>query len=106
MTSLWLTMIAAGILTYVIRLSFIQLFTKMEIPPLLRRGLRLVPPAVLSALIAPDLLLPDGILDLSPTNLRLLAGLLATFVAWRTKNVVMTIAVGMAALLLLQGLAN
>lgn len=106
MTSLWLTMLAAGLLTYGIRLSFIQLFTNMEIPSLVRRGLRLVPPAVMSAIIAPDLLLPDGVLNLSATNLRLLAGLLATLVAWRTKNVVLTILVGMVALLLLQGLTG
>lgn len=106
MTSLWLTMLAAGLLTYGIRLSFIQLFTNMEIPSLVRRGLRLVPPAVMSAIIAPDLLLPDGVLNLSATNPRLLAGLLATLVAWRTKNVVLTILVGMVALLLLQGLTG
>jgi len=99
-------MLAAGLLTYGIRLSFIQLFTNMEIPSLVRRGLRLVPPAVMSAIIAPDLLLPDGVLNLSATNLRLLAGLLATLVAWRTKNVVLTILVGMVALLLLQGLTG
>jgi len=103
MSWLWLTMIAAGLLTYAIRLSFIQLFAHMDIPPTVKRALRFVPPAVLSAIVFPELLLPAGRLDLSLGNSRLLAGLLASLVAWRTKNVFLTILVGMAALLLLQG---
>ena len=100
---LWLTMLIAGLLTYLIRLSFIQLFARMEIPLRVKRLLRYVPPAVLSALFIPELLLPAGHLDLSLGNSRLLAGLLASLVAWRTKNVFLTILVGMAALLILKG---
>jgi branched-subunit amino acid transport protein len=40
-------------------------------------------------------------LDLSPTNTRLLAGVIAVIVAWRSRNPLLTIASGMAALLLL-----
>jgi branched-subunit amino acid transport protein len=59
--------------------------------------LRFVPPAVLSAIILPDLLRPDGVWALSFGNVRLLAGILAALVAWRTKNALLTIGVGMAA---------
>jgi branched-subunit amino acid transport protein len=79
-------------------LSFIVLVGQREPPPLVRRALRFVPPAVLSAIIFPELLLPQGVLDISLSNLRLLAGLAAILVAWRTKNTVLTILVGMAAL--------
>lgn len=99
--SLWLTMIAIGITTFVIRFSFIYLFGRMEIPELARRALRFVPPAVLSAIIFPELLIPGGVFDISLGNGRLLAGVLAALVAWRTKNVVLTILVGMVALYLL-----
>ena len=102
--SLWLIMIFSGLITYGIRLSFIQLFGKIEVPLWLGRALRFVPPAVLSAIIFPELLMPSGTLDISLGNLRLLAGILAGLIAWRTKNVVLTIAAGMAALLLLQAL--
>jgi len=101
---LWVTMILAGAITYAIRLSFILLFGKWEIPALLRRGLRFVPPAVLSAIVFPELLLSDGSLALSLGNARLLAGILAALVAWRTKNVLLTILVGMASLYILQWL--
>ncbi len=100
--NLWLVFIAAGLITYGIRLSFILLMDRMEIPLVVQRGLRFVPPAVLTAIIFPELFVQEGTLNLSPANARLLAGLLAAWVAWRTKNIVLTIAVGMAALLILQ----
>jgi branched-subunit amino acid transport protein len=72
------------------------------VPPLIQQALRFVPPAVLSAIIFPELLRPGGALDLSFGNVRLLAGVLAAAVAWRTKNVLLTIGVGMVALWVLQ----
>ena len=102
--NLWLTMILAGVITYAIRLSFILVFGKMEVPVTLRRALRFVPPAVLTAIIFPELLFMDGAVHLSIGNSRLIAGLLAAFIAWRTKNVLLTILLGMIALFLLQWL--
>ena len=106
MSWLWPTMLVAGLLTFLIRLSFIQFFAHLEIPLIVKRLLRYVPAAVFSAIIFPDLFLPAGQLDFSLGNLRLLAGLLAALVAWRTKNVFLTILVGMAALLVLQRLSS
>jgi branched-subunit amino acid transport protein len=99
--NIWITMIVAGLLTYAQRLSFIIIFERTEIPGLVRRALRLVPPAVLTAIIFPELFLHGGSLDFSLDNHRLIAGFLATIVAWYSKNVVLTILVGMAFLLLL-----
>lgn len=103
---IWWVMALIGLATYAVRLSFIQLFGRLEIPDGVRRALRFVPPAVLSAIIFPELLMHNGSLDLSPGNTRLLAGLLAVWVAWRTKNVIFTILVGMLALLALQALLS
>ena len=100
--TLWLTLVFMGLVTYAIRLSLIGLIGGVEIPALVRRALRFVPPAVLSAIIGPELLRPNGALDLSLDNARLLAGAFAAIVAWRTKNVVLTVAAGMAALWALQ----
>jgi len=99
---LWITIISIGLLTLSIRLSFIVFIGKMQIPPIVQQGLRFVPIAVLSALIAPALFFPTGTLNISLSNARLIAGLLAILVAWRTKNVLLTIFVGMACLLILQ----
>jgi branched-subunit amino acid transport protein len=91
-----------GLVTYAIRLSLIGALGDWQVPPLVARALRFVPPAVLSAIILPELLRPDDRLDLSLSNARLLAGLLAAVIAWRTRNVIVTIVVGMVTLWLLQ----
>jgi branched-subunit amino acid transport protein len=100
--NVWLLLICMGLVTYAIRLSLIVLIGRVNLPPIIQWALCLVPPAVLSAIIFPELLMPKGTLDLSFTNLRLLAGALAAAVAWRTKNVLLTIGVGMVALWVLQ----
>jgi branched-subunit amino acid transport protein len=98
--SIWLVMVIAGLLTFVTRLSFILLLDRLPMPQWFRRGLRFVPVAVLSAIILPELTSPNGSLFLSWRNPQLLAGAVAILVAWKTKNVLLTIAAGMAALLI------
>ena len=96
--------VGMGIATYAIRLSLILLLGRLNVPPLVQRALRFVPPAVLSALIFPELLLPGGTPVFSFWNPRLLAGVLAGVVAWKSKNALLAIAVGMVALWVLQAL--
>jgi branched chain amino acid efflux pump len=91
-------LVVAGVLTFLTRLSFIALLGRFELPPLAARALRFVPPAVLSAIIFPELVLRGGELQLGWRNPRLLAGLAAALVAWRSRNVFLTIAAGMATL--------
>lgn len=99
---LWITIIIVGLLTLGIRLSFIVFMGKMRVSSMVQQALRFVPIAVLSALIAPALFFPGGSLNVSLSNIRLIAGILAILVAWRTKNVLLTIFSGMACLLILQ----
>ena len=103
-TQLWLAIIGMGVLTYAIRLSLILLSDRVRLSGNIRQALRFVPPAVLSAIIAPEMLMPNGLLNVSLGNGRLLAGLVAIIVAWKTKNVLLTIIVGMLVLWLLQAL--
>lgn len=98
--TIWLTLFLAGLLTFLTRLSFIALWGRWTPPEWLRRALRYVPPAVLTAIIFPELLIREG--NFTAINPRLFAGLIAAVVAWRTKNIVWTILAGMGALLLLQ----
>jgi len=101
MAEIWLTILVAGLLTFLTRLSFIYLLGRWQPPAWLARGLRFVPPAVLTAIIFPEVLLRDGSLNLALGNLRLWAALVAVLVAWRSRSVLLTIATGMAALYLL-----
>ena len=94
--NIWIVMIVLGLLTFATRQSFIALLERIKLPPAFQRALRFVPIAVLSAIIAPELGYYNNALALSPMNPRLLAGIVATLVAFWTKNVVWTLLAGMA----------
>ena len=102
--NIWLVMLLGGLITFGMRFSLIYLLAegRFEVPETVRRALHYVPPAVLSAIVFPELFLHDGALDLSLENTRLLAGLIAILVAWFSKNTLITIIAGMLALFLLQ----
>lgn len=104
--TLWLMLLIIGLITYAIRLSCIGLLGQKEMPPLLLKALRFVPISVLPAIILPQLFLRNNALVLSVQNPRWMAGILAAIVAWRTRNVLLTILVGMVALWLLQFLLS
>lgn len=92
----WGLILVIGVLTFLIRLSFIGLFGYFdEIPPQIEHGLRFVPAAVLAALVLPSFVTP-GATGLAVDKLA--AGLVAGGVAWRTEDVFMTIGAGMATL--------
>lgn len=99
--NLWLIIIGMGLITYAIRVALFLLLERVKLPPTVQRGLRYVPTAVLSAIIFPEVLQPGDVLDLSLGNARLLAAVVAAIVAWRTRNVLWTIAAGMVTLWLL-----
>jgi branched-subunit amino acid transport protein len=101
----WLAVTGAGIITFAFRLSFIALMGKIEIPVLLSRALRFVPAAVFTAVVVPLLFYVDGAVDVSLGNDRLLAGLAAVLIAWRTRSVPLTLVGGMATLWVLQAIA-
>ncbi|GAA0838313.1 AzlD domain-containing protein [Cupriavidus pauculus] len=103
MTLLWV-FIGAGMATFLIRLSFIAVEGRVRLPAWFRTALQFVPAAMLSALIAPDLLMRDGAVFVSPYNARLIAGLVAIAIAARTRSVGWTIAGGMATLIALETL--
>lgn len=97
-----LAILGMGLITYGIRLSLFLLPEQLALPPWLLRALRYVPASVLSAIILPEMILPGGTFDLSLGNERLLAGLVAILVAWRTKNFFLVVVVGLVVLWLLQ----
>jgi branched-subunit amino acid transport protein len=100
--NIWLMMLLGGAITFGMRFSFVFLLGRFEVPETMRRALHYVPPAVLSAIVFPELFLRAGNLDLSLGNSRLLAGLVAIAAAAWTKNSLLTILAGMAALIVFQ----
>ncbi|KTG09113.1 branched-chain amino acid ABC transporter permease [Haloprofundus marisrubri] len=112
-TTVWVVVLAIGVLTFAIRFSFIALFGVLDrrsgddesdqaVPPRVAAALRYVPPAVLAALVFPAVVTVEPTVAETLSNERLLAGGAAAAVAWRTENVLATIAVGMAVLWTLQ----
>ena len=104
MNNIWLVMLIGGLITFGMRFSLIYLFGKFEVPETLKKALHYVPPAVLSAIIFPELFIQDGALNLQLTNIRLLAGIIAIITAWISRNTLITILVGMMALFILGSL--
>ena len=101
--SIWLLMIVTAAGTWMLRVSFIALLGAVStIPESVRRVLKLIPAAVLAALVAPALTHAGGTFDLS--NPRFAAGVVAAFVAWRSGHVLATIGAGMGTLWILQAL--
>jgi len=88
---MWLTLAGMALVTFALRASFLLLPPRLETPPLLRRALRYVPAAVLTAIWAPELVL-------SPGYEQMAAGAVAIAVAWRWRVTFATILAGLAAL--------
>ena len=101
--SVWWIMLACGVVTFAIRLSFIAAEGKLTFPRWFRTLLPFVPVAALTALVIPELLMPQGTLWISFNNARLIAGLIAIAIAVQTRSVLWTLLGGFAALALLNG---
>ncbi len=98
---IWLVILGGMVVTYLTRLSFTVLVPPDRLSPAFSRGLNYIPPAVLAAIVVPELMLVDGEIAIWLTHHRLMAGSLAALIAWRLKNTWVTIASGMLALWLL-----
>lgn len=95
---LWMAILGMTGVTFALRASFLLLPPHVDLPPLLKRALRYVPVAVMTALWAPELVLQEGVVSLSPGNERLLGGVLAVAVAWRYRMTFATILAGLLGL--------
>lgn len=101
--AVWTAIVLAGAGTFALRSSFLALAHRLrEVPPWAQRILRQIPPAALAALVVPAILRPEDQLDLLRPEL--VAGAVATVVAWRTRSTVLTLVVGLGLLTVLQQL--
>lgn len=99
---IWLIILAASVLTFAIRISFIVLQGDREFPAVIKGALRFVPASVLAAIVWPAVVAPHKEMFLSPANLQIYAAVVAAAVAWKTKNILATLAAGMGLLWFLQ----
>lgn len=101
---LWGTLVLIGVITFAYRFSFIFFLARIRLPAWVSQTLRFVPIAALTAITVPELLAYSGTIAVSWQNERFVAGVVAMVVAWRTKNVFLTIGLGMICLYGLQWL--
>ena len=94
--TIWILILVIGLGNFLLRFSFLYLFGRIDVPDWLTRLLRFVPAAVLSALVIPALVAPQNVIYISLGNERLIAGLAGMLVAWYSKNILATLAVGLA----------
>jgi branched-subunit amino acid transport protein len=87
-----------ALVTIAVRYPVLALVGKIDLPKPVFRALRFVPPAVLAAIILPALLYRDDQVYIAADNSYLVAGIVAGLVAWRSKNLLLTIVLGMLAL--------
>jgi branched-subunit amino acid transport protein len=88
--SVWPALLGMALVTYALRAAFLLLPPSVETPVFLKRALRYVPAAVLTAIWAPEVF--------GAADERLLAGAVAIAAAWRWRSTFVTIAAGLAAL--------
>ncbi|WP_455913666.1 AzlD domain-containing protein [Pseudomonas syringae] len=101
MTYWWLIMGMAAI-TFLMRYSLFA-WPNLRFSPLVRQGLHYVPTAVLTAIVVPGMLLPDGgHWQLSLDNAYLLAGIVSIGIAAMSRNLLATIGSGLLVFFLLR----
>lgn len=92
-----------ALVTFGIRYGAIALSGRIRLSKSLLNALRYVPPVVLTAIVVPAVLMPDGTtLDLAWGNARLVGAIAAFATGWFTQNLLWTIGAGMISFLLWQ----
>jgi branched-subunit amino acid transport protein len=89
--------------TYLCRALFTVSVSRVRISPWWENYLAFIPFAVLTALVTPYILMPAPASDLSLINPWSLAGALTFFAAYRTKNLIISVGVGMVVFWVLGG---
>lgn len=91
-----------AIVTFGIRFSLLAFADRITLPDMLKQSLKYIPPAVLTAITVPAVLMPGGEIRFSLENPYLIAGILATIAATVSKNLLITILIGLLAFFLAQ----
>ncbi|MFT5701983.1 MAG: branched-subunit amino acid transport protein [Desulforhopalus sp.] len=94
-TLIFWTIVGMALVTYIPRLLPTLFLSGKTLQPLLTAWLRLVPPAVLAAMLVPSLLIREDSISLDSSNLFLWSAMIAFPVAWKFKSLSATVLVGM-----------
>ncbi len=98
MMSLQEAVLVAGMaaVTFLVRWPVLALVSRINLPRPVLDSMKFIPPAVLTAIVVPAMLMPAGSLEIDIANAYLVAGIAAGIIAFRTRNLLLTIVLGMA----------
>lgn len=88
--------------TFGVRYPILSLSGRVKLPKLLIKALGFVPVAVLSAIAVPMMLAPDGDLAIGMHNEYLVAGVASVLIVLVSRQLLLTIILGMALFLILR----
>ena len=91
-----------GIVTYFTRVFFFLGIKDDGMPKFVLRALKFVPVAVLSAIVAPLILAPEGRLALTYDSPYFIAGLATFAIAYLSKNLIVTVFGGIGIILIVK----
>lgn len=95
--------VGMALVTWGIRYVMFPVSDHVQLPKLFEQGLRYVPPAVLTAIIVPTVVMPSGNdIDLTLHNPYIIGTAVVCVVGWKTDKLLVTILVGMTAFFLAQ----
>ena len=96
-TKEWIMIAGMMVVTFGIRYFLFALADRIRMAPWIESSLKFIPPAVLIAITVPAVLLPKGEWHFSLFNPYLVAALVTTAAGIVTRNLLATIAIGLAA---------
>jgi branched-subunit amino acid transport protein len=96
------TIFLMAVVTVLPRMLPIWVLAGRTLPPLVVTWLKYVPVAVLAALLAPELLLREGRIDLSWSNLYFWVSIPAFLIAIKTRSLFLTVMTGMGGIALIR----
>ncbi|MFB9216477.1 AzlD domain-containing protein [Vibrio sinaloensis] len=97
-----LSILAMTVLVFVSRYLFLEPKLPLRLNPQAQRLLSYSSPAVLTAIWAPIVFMPEKELWVTPENPYLVAAVIAALIAWKTGNVLLTTIVSMVIFLVLK----
>ncbi|OLQ72176.1 branched-chain amino acid ABC transporter [Photobacterium proteolyticum] len=98
---IWLTLLAMALLVFTSRYLFLEPRLPLRLNAQAQKLLSYSSPAVLTAIWAPIVFLPEGELSVSWHNPYLVAAVVAVLLAWKLKSVLLTAVISMAVFFLL-----
>lgn len=96
------SILAMTALVFLSRYLFLEPKLPLKLNQSMQRLLSYSAPAVLTAIWAPIVFMPEGDLWLSHSNPYLVGAVIAALIAWKTKNVLLTTVISMCLFLLLK----